>query len=90
MGTSGDYDKTSNEINLRGNLKGNTDNGYNIFTEHLLYKQKDSCLETEDPVKIEGPFFSIKGKGLQVNLERETIKVMTDVTTTIKGDSLIL
>ena len=90
VGNSGDYDKASNEINLRGNLKGNTGNGYNIFTGHILYKQKDGYLKTDDLVEIKGPFFSVKGKGLFVNLANETIKIMKDVVTSIEGESLVL
>ena len=90
VGTSGDYNKISNEINLRGDLEGYTGNGYRIKTEHILYKQKEGYLKTDEPVEITGPLFSVTGRGLRVNLESETIKILFDVTTLIDKRSLVL
>lgn len=89
-GSKGDYNKNSNEINLKGDLRGYTENGYRIFTEHLLYKQKGGYLKTDEPVKITGPFFTVTGKGLHLNLKQETLRIINDVTTLIERGSLIL
>lgn len=89
-GKRGDYDKNSGEINLYGDLTGYTDNGYRIITQHILYKQKEGYLRTEEPVKISGPFFSVTGRGLYFNPEKETLRIISDVTTHINSDSLIL
>jgi LPS export ABC transporter protein LptC len=89
-GKKGDYNKNTGEINLHGDLRGNTANGYSIFTEHILFKQKEGYLETEEPVKIFGPSFSLAGRGLYFNLEKETLRIISDVTTRIDGGSLIL
>ena len=89
-GKRGDYDKNSGEINLHGDLQGYTNNGYKIITQHILYKQKEGFLRTEEPVKITGPFFSIAGRGLYFNLEKETLRIMSGVTTSIDSESFIL
>jgi LPS export ABC transporter protein LptC len=89
-GKMGDYDRTSGEINLRGDLQAYTDNGYRIVTEHILYKEKEGYLKTEDPVRILGPFFSVDGRGLYYNPEKETLRIHSDVTTRITKESLIL
>jgi LPS export ABC transporter protein LptC len=89
-GKMGDYNKNTGEINLHGNLRGNTANGYSIFTQHILYKQNDGYLETEEPVKIFGPSFSLAGRGLYFNPEKEILRIISDVTTRIDGESLIL
>lgn len=88
-GDSGEYNKDSSEITLRGDLSGNTSNGYALSGHHIIYKQKEGSLESDKPVKLTGPFFSVEGKGLQYDLERETLKIGPDVTTFIHRGSLI-
>lgn len=89
-GNWGEYDKNSGEINLHGDLQGHTDNGYKIITQHILYKQKEGYLTTDDLVEISGPFFSLAGRGLYVNPEKEILRIISDVTTQINGGSLTL
>ncbi len=89
-GKKGDYDRNSGEINLHGDLQAYTDNGYRIITEHILYKEKEGYLKTEEPVRILGPFFSVAGRGLYYNPEKETLRINSDVTTRITKESLIL
>ena len=89
-GKKGDYDRNSGEINLHGDLHAQTDNGYRITTEHILYKEKEGYLKTEEPVRIHGPFFSVAGRGLYYNPEKETLKIHSDVTTRIAKESKIL
>jgi LPS export ABC transporter protein LptC len=90
LGKNGSYDKTSDEINLSGNVEGHTDNGYRIASDQILYKQKKGHLNTDGLVEITGPFFSVAGKGLHVNLNTATIKVIRDTTTVIERGALSL
>jgi len=83
-GKRGNYFKDSNKIELWGELKGFYGNNYEIFTEYLLVSDNLGRLSTEKPVKISGPFFTVKGRGLFVDLANETIKILSDVTTTLK------
>lgn len=87
-GERGDYDKRSSELHLQGDLQGQTDNGYRIFTDHILYRQKEGYLKTDKPVKIIGPFFSMEGRGLYLSLDGETLSILSDVTTLINRESL--
>jgi LPS export ABC transporter protein LptC len=89
-GKRGEYDKNSGEIKLHGELKGYTGNGYEIITEQISYKQKEGCLETEKLVKIIGPFFSISGHGLHLDLRMENLKINSNVTTLIRKGALAL
>ncbi|MBW1765558.1 MAG: LPS export ABC transporter periplasmic protein LptC [Deltaproteobacteria bacterium] len=89
-GKRGDYDRNSGEINLHGDLQGHTNDGYRIITQHILYKHKEGLLKTEEPVKIMGPFFSIAGRGLYLNLEKETLRIISGVTTSIYRESFML
>ena len=91
-GRGGDYNKASSEINLWGDLRGYTDNGYSIITERIFIKQNECYVKPEERVKIIGPFFSVTGQGLYFNLEGEILKVLSDVTTLIdmEKESLVL
>lgn len=88
-GDKGDYAKDSGKMNLRGNLVGVSERGYRIHADHMLINEKSGHLSTDGPVKIFGPFFSVIGKGLFVDLGGERFKIMSDVTTTIKRESLV-
>jgi LPS export ABC transporter protein LptC len=89
VGTSGDYDRTADEINLHGDLEGHTENGYRISTEHILFRQKEGNLSTDGPVEINGPFFSVTGRGLRINLEKKTIRILSNTKTFIEKGSLL-
>lgn len=89
-GQSGNYNKDSNEIILKGELRGRSDNGYTILTEELHYKQEEGLLTSDKFVKITGPYFSVEGQGLHMDLDRETLGVTSKVTTLIESESFIL
>ncbi len=88
-GKRGNYSRDEGEIKLWGDLKGSSGNGYKISTEHVLVKEKIGHLITDMPVEIRGPFFLVTGKGLLIDLKRETLMIFSDVTTTITRESLI-
>jgi LPS export ABC transporter protein LptC len=83
QGERGNYDRNTGEITLQGNVNGQTDNGYKLVTDHLFYREKKGSLETDAPVKIFGPFFSVSGQGLCFNPEEEVLRIFSDVTTHI-------
>lgn len=82
-GKRGDYNKATGQINLSGDLKGVSANGYRIFSEHLLYDHEEGVLTTNEFVEIIGPFFKVSGKGLFFDLGNEFLRMASGVTTTI-------
>ncbi len=80
-GEQGDFNRSTGEINLKGDLKGYSVDGYRIFTDHLLYSHELGLLTTDEPVRITGPFFTVTGTGLYFNLEDEYLKITSGVTT---------
>ena len=88
-GNRGEYSKDTGEISLWGNLEGLSGDGYRILTEHLLINERYGHVSTDEPVKIFGPFFSVSGRGLFVDLEEERLKILSDVTTLLNQRSLI-
>jgi LPS export ABC transporter protein LptC len=75
-----DYDRGSGEITLQGNVNGEMEDGYRFITDHLLYTEERGSIETDAPVKIFGPIFSVSGQGLDFNLEEGDLRILTDVT----------
>lgn len=88
-GETGNYSRDSGEINLLGNLEGFFGKEFRILTEHMLINEKSKNLSTDRRVKIFGSFFSVEGRGLFVDLEKESLKVLSDVTTMVAGESLL-
>lgn len=89
VGERGDYDTETGELVLKGGLKGKTDSGYTFETESAVYNQKRGDLKTHEPVLISGPLFSIRGRGLYFDVNREILQIHSDVTTFIKSDTWI-
>ena len=84
-GNEGDYFRESGKIILKGEVIGRSTNGYQIETSLLIYRQKDECVETDEPVRVVGPFFRVKGDGLYVDLKRKKYVVKKNVRTTVMG-----
>jgi LPS export ABC transporter protein LptC len=89
-GNQGEYDKGTGRLVLQGNLIGETEDGYRFATEKAVYHHKEGYLETDKAVKISGAFFSVEGKGLLLDLGKETVQVLSNVTTLIHGEHPIL
>ena len=87
-GEKGDYSKDSGKINLWGNLEGVSGDGLKIVTDHVLINEKSRQLTTDKPVRIFGPFFNVQGRGLFVDFEKETLKILSEVLAVINEDHL--
>jgi LPS export ABC transporter protein LptC len=83
-----DYNRSSGEITLRGNVNGQTEDGYKFVTDHLLYREDKGSIETDALVKLFGPLFSTSGKGLKYNLDEGVLRILADVTTHVDQNRL--
>jgi len=83
-GDEGDYSRDTGEIEIRGAIKGETGDGYRLLTEHLLIDEGKKTVRTDAPVQLEGPFFSVEGKGLFFDLNQERVQILSEVTTHIR------
>ena len=88
-GKRGNYSRDSGEINLWGDLEVFSGNGFRFITEDVLINEKTGQLNTDKPVKIFGPSFSMEGRGLFVDFEAETLKILSDVTTPLNKGAMI-
>ena len=89
-GRSGDYNKSAGSLNLQGDLRGDTEDGYSVKTDHLLYEHGEGILKSDKHVQITGPFFSLEGVGIFFNLEKETLTIKAKVTAVINKEGFTL
>jgi LPS export ABC transporter protein LptC len=82
-GNEGEYFRKTGKIILKGDVTGSSTNGYQIETGLLIYRPKDESMETDEPIRVIGPFFRVRGDGLYVDLKREKFMVKSNVCTTI-------
>ncbi len=87
-GKNGDYSRATGELNLQGDLKGISEDGYRVITESIRFDEKKGILTNNKPVQILGPFFSVKGEGMFVDLRKKRLKILSRVTTVLKGRSV--
>jgi LPS export ABC transporter protein LptC len=89
QGKRGNYSRDTGQLDLWGDLKGLSGDGYQLVTDGVHIDEKKGQMTTDKPVKISGPFFSVTGKGLFVDLEDRIMRVLSDVTTTVDEETLI-
>lgn len=70
---------TTRDITLSGNVIGTSNDGYQFRTGSLQYNAEKRQAKTEDKAFLEGPQFSLEGKGMVVDIEREKIFLLNDV-----------
>lgn len=83
-GRTGDYSRDTGIINLYGDLDAVSEDGYRVVTDYASFNEHTRELTSDKPVKITGPFFSVEGEGLFVDLNKRTMKVLSNVTTVIR------
>lgn len=81
-GNQGDYFRKSGKIILKGDVLGSSTTGYQIQTNLLIYSQEENEVETDEHIKVIGPFFRVKGDGLYINLDEKKFMVKKNVCTT--------
>jgi LPS export ABC transporter protein LptC len=88
-GTKGDFNRATGVMELWGDLDARSDDGFSFKTDHLLFNQKTGIITTESAVEVAGPFFSIEGQGLFVDLNQKELKVISKVTTRVDEKALL-
>jgi LPS export ABC transporter protein LptC len=89
-GKQGEFDKRTGRLVLEGDLMGETEDGYRFATEQAVYHHKEGTLETDRAVKISSDFFSVQGQGLFLDVGKEKLQILSNVTTLIHGAPPIL
>ena len=88
-GEKGIYFKDTGKIELRGKLDGSYGTEYRFLTEHVVVDEKNGTVNNREPVEIFGPFFTVKGNGIFVDLSESRIKILSNVVTTINEEAVV-
>ncbi len=88
-GKEGAYFRKKGRIILKGNVRGQSDNGFSLKTSLLIYSQRDDTIKTDKVITISGPFFQIDGAGACIDLKRNKFMIKKDVQTRIDQRNII-
>jgi len=83
-GKKGEYSRDAGIMRLWGDLNGQSSNGYRFQTDQVIINEKRKELSSDRPVKVFGPFFAVSGTGIVADLDKRTVKVLSNVITTIE------
>jgi LPS export ABC transporter protein LptC len=85
IGEKGKFNTQTKVIEVYGGVKIDSSNGYHMRTRSLTYRADQKELHTSDPVELEGPSMRVEGVGMIVELNRERVKILQGVTTTLSS-----
>ena len=82
------YQDTKN-VELVGDVVLTSSDGYQLKTHSASYRDLEKVVSTPDPVEIEGEQIRLTGKGMLVNTEDRTFKILSQVKTQLRGKKKI-
>lgn len=88
-GDMGNFNRSQKKLELKGRLKGLTNDGYRLSADHIIFSQDEGTLKSEEKIYLSGPFFTVKGRGLHVDIAEMNMKILHDVTALIDRTLLI-
>jgi len=84
-GKQGKVYQDSKNVDLMGDVVLTSSDGYQLKTHSVSYRHLEKIVSTPDPVEIEGEQLRLTGKGMLVNMEAKTFKILSQVKTQLKG-----
>ncbi|MEW6374579.1 MAG: LPS export ABC transporter periplasmic protein LptC [Thermodesulfobacteriota bacterium] len=84
-GKQGKFYQGSKDIELVGNVLLTSSDGYRLKTHSISYRHSEKQASTSDPVEIEGEQIRLVGRGMLVDMEAKTFKVLNQVKTKLRG-----
>jgi LPS export ABC transporter protein LptC len=84
-GERGKVYQDSKDVELMGNVVLTSNDGYQLKTQTVSYHHSEKIVSTSDPVEIEGEEIQLTGKGMLVNMDTKTFKVLSQVKTQLRG-----
>jgi LPS export ABC transporter protein LptC len=84
-GKQGKVFQDSKDVELMGDVVLTSNDGYRLKTQSVSYHHSEKIVSTSDPVEIEGEQIRLTGKGMLVNIDSRTLKVLSQVKTQLRG-----
>jgi LPS export ABC transporter protein LptC len=88
-GRQGKVYQDSKNVELVGDVVLTSSDGYRLKTHSASYRNSEKVMSTPDPVEIEGEQIRLTGKGMLVNTEDKTFKILSQVKTQLRGKKKI-
>lgn len=80
-GKEGRVYQDSRDMELSGNVVLTSSDGYRLRTHSVAYHHEERRVTSSDAVELEGEQIWLKGKGMLVDTESRTFKILSDVKT---------
>jgi len=84
-GKQGKVYQDSKNVDLVGDVVLTSSDGYQLKTHSVSYRHLEKIVSTSDPVEIEGEQIRLTGKGMLVDMEAKTFKILSQVKTQLRG-----
>ncbi len=84
-GKQGKVYQDSKNVDLLGDVVLTSSDGYQLKTHSASYRHLEKIVSTPDPVEIDGEQIRLTGKGMWVNMEAKTFKILSQVKTQLRG-----
>jgi LPS export ABC transporter protein LptC len=84
-GKQGKVYQDSKNVDLLGDVVLTSSDGYQLKTHSASYRHSDKIVSTPDPVEIDGEQIRLTGKGMLVDVEAKTFKILSQVKTQLRG-----
>ena len=78
------YQDTKN-MELQGDVVAISNDGYRFKTHSVAYNHQEKKIQTPDPVELDGEQLWMKGRGMLIDVEARTVKVLNGVRTQLKA-----
>ena len=75
----GELNTDSKDVAVSGNFVTTTDQGFQIESDSLKYSSQDRTLSTTDKVTLRGNNMVMKGTGMIIDVEKETLRLLEEV-----------
>jgi LPS export ABC transporter protein LptC len=85
LGSRGKVYQDTKNMELEGNIVINSSEGYQLKTHSMTYVHQEKRIRTPDLVELDGEQVWMKGRGVLVDLEAQTVKVLHEVKTQWKA-----
>ncbi len=85
VGEKGMLNTVTKSIEVYEGVKIDTSDGYQVRTGSLKYRSESRELSTPDRVVMSGPQLQVEGVGLVLDLNKERVRILDQVQTTISN-----
>ena len=83
-GKQGKVYQDSKNVDLLGDVVLTSSDGYQLKTHSASYRHSGKIVSTPDPVEIEGEQIRLTGKGMLIDVEAKTFKILSQVKTQLR------